>query len=122
MGIISNTIMETVIQTRLPEELNKKLKMEALSNGVHTKRRVSAIFNAFIEKEPWLCGTWVKQPKTIDSFRPLTVKIPTEQAYIFEKLAERLEVSTSSLAYTAIDWHFRQPFAVPVEPTISEKP
>lgn len=113
--------METVIQTRLPEALNKKLKIEALSNSVHTKRRVSAIFDAFIKQEPWLHGTWVKQPKTVDSFRALTVKIPTEQAYTFEKLAERLEVSTSSLAYTAIDWHFRQPADAPVEPTIPEK-
>lgn len=114
--------METVIQTRLPEELNKKLKMEALSTGVHTKRRVSAILNAFMEQEPWLCGTWIKQPKTSPIFRPLTVKIPTEQAYVFEKLAERLEVSTSSLAYTAIDWHFSLPTAAPVEQTIPEKP
>lgn len=113
--------METVIQTRLPAELNKKLKMDALSTGVHTKRRVSAILNAFIEAEPWLRGTWIKQPKTNNSFRPLTVKIPTEQAYVFEKLAERLEVSTSSLAYTAIDWYFQQPQAEPSTQPISEK-
>ena len=113
--------METVIQTRLPEELNKKLKIEALSTGVHTKRRVSAILHVFMEQEPWLRGTWIKQPKTNSSFRPLTVKIPTEQAYTFEKLAERLEVSTSSLVYTAIDWHFAQPAVHPEQP-ISEKP
>ena len=113
--------METVIQTRLPEELNKKLKMEALSTGVHTKKRVSAIMNAFMEQEPWRQGTWIKQPKTSSIFRPLTVKIPTEQAYIFEKLAERLEVSTSSLAYTAIDWHFQKSILVAPEQTISEK-
>lgn len=99
--------METVIQTRLPEALNKKLKIEALSLGVHIKRRVSSILNSFVAGQPWLHGTWVKQPKTTPFFRALTVKIPTEQAYIFEKLAEELEVSTSSLAYTAIDWHFQ---------------
>ena len=76
--------------------------------GVHTKRRVSDIINTFIEQGPWLNGTWIKQPKTSSNFRPLTVKIPTEQAVLFEQLAERLEVSMSSLAYTAIDWHFQQ--------------
>ena len=100
-------MMETVIQTRLPEELGKQLKMEALSQGVHVKRRVSTILQAFMAQTPWLHGTWIKQPKTSDEFKPLTVKIPTDQAYTFEQLAQNLEVSTSSLAYTAIDWHFR---------------
>ncbi len=96
---------ESIIQTRLPEGLTQKLKLHALEQKIKLKEDVAKIMQAFVLKQPWTSGTWIKQPKTTKEFKPLTVKLPVALGSLFEQTANTLEVSTSSLAYTAIDWY-----------------
>lgn len=96
--------LEAVVQTRLPEGLTQKLKLHAIKNNVKLKDDIAEMLTNFIKLKPWLEGTWIKQPKTTPEFKPLTVKVPPEVGTLMANTAEDLEVSTSSLAYTAIDW------------------
>lgn len=96
--------LEAVVQTRLPEHLMQSLKLYGIKNNIKQKDAIADILKRFINDQPWLKGTWIKQPKTTSEFKPLTVKVPASISYLMVKTSEELEVSTSSLAYTAIDW------------------
>lgn len=97
-------INETVVQTRLPDALAQKLKLYAIQHNIKLKDSITEILTKFIASEPWKNGTWIKQPKTTPDFKPMTVKIPVSVGSNLVSTADKLEVSTSSLAYTAIDW------------------
>lgn len=95
---------EVTIQTRVPDALQQAIKLLALQHQVLLKEEAASALTLFLSKSPWLCGTWVKQPKSHE-FRPITVKVPSLLGKQFEQQAEAMEVSTSSLAYTAFDWY-----------------
>lgn len=97
---------EVTIQTRVPDALQQELKLLALKHQVLLKEEIATAFALFLQQEPWLQGTWVKQPKSHD-FKPITVKVPEVIGATFERQAEQMEVSTSSLAYTAVDWYVK---------------
>lgn len=99
-------VVEVTIQTRVPEALQQHLKLLALQHQVLLKEEASQALSQFLDATPWLCGTWVKQPKSQD-FKPITVKVPAALGKMFEHQAETMEVSTSSLAYTAFDWYIQ---------------
>lgn len=95
---------EVTIQTRVPDALQLSLKMLALKKQVLLKEEIASALALFLTRAPWHTGTWVKQPKSTE-FKPITVKVPVAVGVKFEAQAVTMEVSTSSLAYTAFDWY-----------------
>ena len=100
--------MEAVLQTRVPDQMAKQLKLYAITKNNKIKDCIAEAMTLFINQKPWLNGVWIKQPKTNSEFKPLTVKVPDAVSAQLTQTAEALEVSTSSLAYTAIEWYLKQ--------------
>jgi hypothetical protein len=100
---------EVSIQTSVPEKMQRDLKVHAVYRDVPFKEAIAGILQMFLAQKPWLSGAWVKQPKTNDGFKPVSVKVSPALGASFEQQAREMEVSTSSLAYTAIDWYVNLP-------------
>jgi hypothetical protein len=104
---MTSAVQEVSIQTSVPEKMLRDVKVHALYHNVSFKEEIAVILETFLGKQPWLVGSWVKQPKTHDGFKPVAVKVSSVLGAAFEQQARIMEVSTSSLAYTAIDWYVR---------------
>lgn len=102
-------VQEVSIQTSVPEKMQRDLKVHAVYRDMSFKEAIAGILQMFLAQKPWLHGAWVKQPKTNDGFKPVAVKVSPSLGEAFEQQAREMEVSTSSLAYTALDWYVNLP-------------